>query len=150
MDNTYNEFSGTDLDLDAAMDFDDESNDLLPILGLSAAVAAVVGAILVLAGRRRKPTPQERIQDMFEDLGKQGGKRAKAVAKADSRGDPRDMLSEAIAKAKSAASDFDLGDTASDIRKRARKMSRDVDLSSLLEDAIDQAGEAAKFARHRA
>ena len=56
MDNTYNEFSGTDLDLDADMDFDDDdSNDLLPILGLSAAVAAVVGAILVLAGRRRRP-----------------------------------------------------------------------------------------------
>lgn len=150
MDKTYNEFEGTDLDLDADMDFDDDSNDLIPILGLSAAVAAVVGAILILAGRRRKPTTKERIQDMFEDLGKEGGKRAKTVARAAGKVDLGEMLGDAIGKARNAAGDLDMGDTMKDVRKRARKMSKDVDLSSMLEDALDRTRDAASYARHRA
>jgi uncharacterized protein YjbJ (UPF0337 family) len=150
MDKTYNEFEGTDLDLDADMDFDDDSNDLIPILGLSAAVAAVVGAILVLAGRRRKPTTKERIQDMFEDLGKEGSKRAKTVTRAVGKVDLGEMLGDAIAMARSAADDFDMGDTMKDVRKRARKMSKDVDLSSMLEDALERTRDAAEYARHRA
>ncbi len=150
MDSTYNEFSGTDLDLDADMDYDDGGNDLIPILGISAAIAAVVGGILVIAGRRRKPTPQERIQDMFENVGKEGGKRAKTVAKAVGKVDLGDLLSEALDKAKGAADNFDLGGTVGDVSKRARKMTKDVDLSSMLQDAIDHVGDAATFARHRA
>ena len=59
MDSNYGEFQGTDLDPSADWDFDDdfddEGNDLLPILGASVLLAAVVGGVLVGVGRRRNP-----------------------------------------------------------------------------------------------
>ena len=73
MDTTSNEFEGTELDPTVDYDFedfDDESNDLLPIIGASAAVAAVAGAVLLLAGRRHKDTPQERIQEIISQVEK--------------------------------------------------------------------------------
>ena len=83
MDSTYGEFQGTDLDPSADWDFDDEfeeeGNDLLPILGASALLAALVGGVLVIVGRRHNPTPEERIQEVVSQLEKSGKKSVKAV-----------------------------------------------------------------------
>jgi hypothetical protein len=149
MDDTYNEFSGTELDQDAEFDsefdWDDEGEgDLIPILGLSAALAAVVGAILVLAGRRKKKTPMDRVEEFMGDVGKQGKKTAKKVAGAVGDMKLGDLLSQAMDKAGEAAADVDLPGFADEVKKRARKLTKDVDLGSMLEDALDQAKRAAK------
>ena len=149
MDDTYSDFSGTELDQDAEFDSefdweDEGEGDLLPILGLSVGVAAVVGAILVLAGRRRKKTPMDRVEEFVGDVGKQGKKTAKKVAS--TIGDVRlaDLLSEAMDKAGETAAGVDLAGFASDVKKRARKLTKDVDLGAMLEDALDQAKRAGK------
>ncbi|HEX9987985.1 MAG TPA: hypothetical protein VGE45_05835 [Chloroflexia bacterium] len=169
MDKTYGEFEGTELDAGADFDFDDEQGDLLPILSLSALVALVVGGILVLLGRRRKPTPQERVEELLSDVGKQGKKGARKVAKAvegadlagmlsdaieraqdaagavaSKAGDAklRDMLDDAIGRARDAADSLDVGGMAGDVGKRARKAAKGVDLATLLEDALDSVRQA--------
>ncbi len=108
MDTTSNEFEGTELDPTVDYDFedfDDESNDLLPIIGASAAVAAVAGAVLLLAGRRHKDTPQERIQEILSQVEKSGKKGAKTISSAVDDAHLGDLLSEAIAKARQASGD---------------------------------------------
>src|SRR5689334_16693929 len=100
MDTTYGEFQGTDLDPSADWDFDDdfeeEGNDLLPILGASALLAALVGGVLVVVGRRHNPTPEERIQDVVSQLEKGGKKSVKAVQNAVDDGKLADMLDNAL------------------------------------------------------
>jgi hypothetical protein len=108
MDTTSNEFEGTELDPTVDYDFEDfydETNDLLPIIGASAAVAAVAGAVLLLAGRRHKDTPQERIQEIISQVEKSGKKGAKAIGSAVDDAHLSDLLSEAIAKARRASGD---------------------------------------------
>ena len=150
MDSTYGEFQGTDLDPSADWDFDDdfedEGNDLLPILGASVALAAVVGGILVLVGRRRNPTPGERIQDAITQLDKRGKKVAgrleksgskgvAAVQHATSDGKLRDLLGDAIVYSRHRASDagqavedLRLADALEEARDRARKAAARIDL----------------------
>ena len=149
MNDTYNEFSGTELDQDADFnadfEWDDEGgNDLIPILGLSAAVAAVVGAILVLAGRRRKKTPMERVEAFLGDVGKEGKKAARQVGRSVREANLGDLLSEAMDRAGEAAGNVDLAGFAGDVKKRARKLTGDMHLGSMLEDALDQAKRASK------
>ncbi|MDQ3931017.1 MAG: hypothetical protein M3328_17965 [Chloroflexota bacterium] len=145
MDNTYGEFQGTELD--PSLDFDteeDEQDDLIPILGLAAFVAAIVGAILVLLGRRRKPTPQERIEQVLSVAGKEGKKRARTVAKAAQETNLGDLLDEARKRAGKVTSDIDIADVISDVRKRAERATRDADLGSLLDEARHKVRQAAK------
>ena len=171
MDKTYGEFEGTELDAGADFDFDDEQGDLLPILSLSALVALVVGGILVLLGRRRKPTRQERVEELLSDIGKQGKKGARKVAKAvegadlagllsdaieraqdaagavaSKAGDAklRDMLEDAIGRARDAADSLDVGGMAGDVGKRARKAAKGVDLAALLDDALASVRDASE------
>jgi hypothetical protein len=149
MSENYNEFSGTELDQDAEFDTDfsweDEGEgDIIPILGLSAALAAVVGAILVLAGRRRKKTPMDHVEDFLGDTGKAGKKAAKNVSRAVSDLNLGDLLSQAMDRAGEASADLDLPGFASDVKKRARKLTKDAGLASMLDDALDRAREAGK------
>lgn len=148
MDDTYGEFQGTELD--PAFDFDfegDQQNDLIPILGFSAALAAVVGAILVLVGRMRKATPQERAQEIAQEMldraSKEGKKGAKAMTRAAKAAKLGDLLDEALNRARDAADSVDVGDIASSVNKRARQAAKDMDLSSLLGDATEKARQAA-------
>ncbi len=145
MDNTYGEFEGTDLDpsTDLDFDFEDEQGDLIPILSLSALVAAIVGGILVLLGRRRKPTPQERAEEILSEARKRGRKGVKTASKAVAGAGLADLLQGAIGKAYDAAGNIEVGDVISEVGKKARKTTRDVHLSSMLGDAIDLARKAA-------
>lgn len=146
MNNTYGEFEGTELDPSTDFDlddFDDEQNDLITILSLSAVVAAIVGGILVLLGRRRKPTARERAEDMLSEARKRGGKGVKSVSKAVSNAGLGDLLQEAIGRAYDAAGNVEVGDVISEVGKKARKATKDVDLSSMLDDALDRARKAA-------
>lgn len=170
MDGTYGEFQGTELDPSFDLDSDDESNDLLPIIGLSALLAAVAGGILVLLGRvLHKPTPQERAQDILEGVGKQGKKGAKTARQVvegmnlsdlldEARGRAKeagsaigdkarqaglaDLLDQAISKVADATDNLDLEDKVSAVRKRARH----ADLASLLDEARSKAEDAASRA----
>src|SRR5829696_5447865 len=97
MDNSFNEFEGTELDPSVDYEWEEEEgNDLLPIIGASAAVAAVAGGLLVLAGRRRNPTPQERIEDVVQEVQSRGRKGAKAVGSAIEDAHLGDLLSDAL------------------------------------------------------
>src|SRR6478735_2228656 len=99
MENTYGEFQGTELDPSLDFDFDDEENDLLPILGLSALVAGIVGAVLVAVGRsRREPTAAERVGDAFDAASKQGKKGLAVATKAAGEADLKGLLDDAIKK----------------------------------------------------
>ena len=165
MDSTYGEFQGTDLDPNLDFDFEDEPNDLLPILGLAAALAAVVGAMLVLIGRRKEPSAAEQAQVILEQAGKQGKKGLKAASKAVEDANLADLLEEALHKARHTAHDADLEGLLKQAQKKARE-ARDqaghavegidfeeiasgarkgakavaaVDLASMLQDAIGKA-----------
>lgn len=117
MENTYGEFQGTELDPSLDFDFDEDDDDLVPILGLAAIVAAVVGGILVLLGRRRKePTAMELAQQILERAGKEGGKGVKAAAKAAGDADLRGMLDDAVKRARKASGDSNLSDLLSEAR----------------------------------
>ncbi|MEO6458606.1 MAG: hypothetical protein ABIO92_10120 [Chloroflexia bacterium] len=143
MDKTYGEFEGTEFDPSADLDFDDEQDDLIAILSISALVAAVVGAILVILGRRRNPTPQERVEDVLSMAGKQGKKSMKSMKKAVEGAKLGDLLDDALSRANDARDDMDLGGTWDDLSKKARKATRDMHLGSMLEDATDKARKAA-------
>ncbi|HUP26970.1 MAG TPA: hypothetical protein VM409_00935 [Chloroflexia bacterium] len=143
MDNTYSEFEGTEFDPSADLEFDDEQDDLVTILGISAVVAAVVGALLVLFGRRRNPTPQERAEEILSQATKRGRKGVKAASKAVERAQLGDLRGDAIEKARGAADGLDLGDNFGGISKKARRAVSGLDLGSLLEDATDRARKAA-------
>src|SRR5439155_5855243 len=123
MDNTYGEFQGTELDPALDYDFDDdEINDLVPILALAAGFAALVGAFLLLIGRRKQPTTADRAQEMLEIAQKQGKKGMKQATKAVADAKLGKLLDEAI--------------------ERAQKVGSDADLTGLLEDARAKVGHA--------
>lgn len=128
------------------LDFEDEGNDLVPILSISAIVAAVIGAFLVLIGRRRNPdpSPKERLESIMGDAGKQGKRSAKQVASAIEGADLGDLLNQALDKARSSVGDFDAEDHLGDLRKAARRARNEVHLSALLSDAVDRAHTASK------
>jgi hypothetical protein len=156
MDSTYGEFQGTDLDPSADWDYDDdfedEGNNLLPILGASVALAAVVGGILVLAGRRRNPTPGERIEKAITQLDKRskkvanqleksGSKGLQAVQQAAGDGKLKDKLEDAIVYSRKRASDAGqaledakLAEVLAEARDRARKAAARIDLQETSAD----------------
>ncbi|MEO5952239.1 MAG: hypothetical protein ABIQ44_07225, partial [Chloroflexia bacterium] len=151
-DSTYTEFEGTELDPSVDYDWeDDEGNDLLPIIGASAVVAAIAGGILVLAGRKRNPTPQERVEAVVEDslkaVRKGGKKGAKAVASAVEDAHLGSLLSDAVDKARDlsgsavgAVQDAKLGDLLDDALTRTRKAVSRLDIA-------DSVGDIAKDTR---
>lgn len=129
---------------DLDLDFEEEDNDLVPILSLSALFAAVVGAVLVLIGRRRtrEPAPKERLEDILaqsQKLGKRGAKAAVAAASAVPVGNLTSMLGDAIDVATHAARNVDLGD----VSRTARRAARNVNLTDTLGEALDQVRHAA-------
>jgi len=167
MDSTYGEFQGTDLDPSADWDFDedfeDEGNDLLPIIGASAGLAAVVGGVLVLAGRRRSATTQEQIQKAIARIEKRGGKNLAALGKqgkdaaaelekrgrkglhaidsATSDGKLRDLLDDALVYTRHRASESGaalqearLADKLEEARDRARKAASRIDVQDVSTD----------------
>src|SRR5437868_3136665 len=50
-------------------DFDDEDSDLMRIIGIAGGVAALLGGLMILMGRRRE-TPQERAVNEVQHAGK--------------------------------------------------------------------------------
>ena len=144
MDKTYGEFEGTEFDPSADLDFDDEQDDLIAILSISALVAAVVGAILVILGRRRNPTPQERVEEVLSRAEKQGKKGMKSMKKAVEGAKLGDLLEDALSRANDARDNMDVGGTWDDLGKKARKATRNIHLGSMLEDATEQARKAAR------
>jgi len=164
MDETYGEFQGTELDPSLDFDWDEEENDLVPILGLAAVVAAIVGGLLVLLGRRRQPTAAERAQDVLESATKEGRKGLKAATKAVEGAQLGDLLDEALARAGKVAKNGHLVDLLEEARKRAADIASQVDVgevtsgarkgalaaaavggagaASLLQDALERAKEA--------
>jgi hypothetical protein len=159
MTENYTEFEGTEFDPTADMDFEEDQSDLVAILGLSAIVAAIVGAVLVLIGRRRTPTRAERAQQALEEAVKAGRKQARTMGKAVREAKLGDMLEQAIDRAREATARVDVGEVVSEAQKRARKIAADGALADILEDALHRVkeatervdvGEAAKQARRRA
>jgi hypothetical protein len=149
MDNTYGEFQGTDLDPSLDFDFDDEEeNDLLPILGLAALFASIVGGILVLAGRRREPSAAEQVQDALQAAaeagGKNGKKAVKAISEAASDVKLGDLLDTAMEKARGISTNGDVNAAIKDVRKRAAKVADSDQLRDLLKQAQEKAREAGK------
>jgi len=129
MDNTYGEFQGTELDPSLDFEFDEDENDLVPILGLAAVVAAIIGGLLVLLGRRRKPTPAERAQDVLETAAKEGRKSLKAAAKAVDESKLGDLLDEAISRAGKVTKNGNLADLLDEARKKVADATERVDLA---------------------
>src|SRR5438128_4028429 len=128
MDSTYGEFQGTELDPSLDFDYDeDEASDLPQILGLAAILAAVVGVVLVLIGRRKEPTVAERAQEVLESASKEGKKSLKAASKTVSK----------------AAADARLGELLDEALDRARKAGAGADLTGLLSQARDKVARAA-------
>jgi hypothetical protein len=165
MESTYGEFQGTELDPNLDFDFDDEGNDLLPVLGVAAGVAALVGGALVILGRRRNPSAADNAQEMLEKASKQGKKGLEAITKSVEDAKLGDLLEEALTKARHTADDADLDKVlkeaqklARDARKRAKKVASNVDvgetvgdvrkrveeieLAALLQDALSKAKDA--------
>lgn len=134
-DTAPEQFDDWDLDFE-----DEERDDLIPILGISALVAAVVGAFLVLMGRRRNPdpTPKERLEELLAQTGKQGKRGVRQAASAVEGVHLGDMLEQALDRARSAASDFDVEGRVGDVGKAARQAGKDAHLSSLLSEASDK------------
>jgi len=129
MNTSYNEFEGTDLDPSVDYDYDDDQNALLPILGASALLAVVAGGLLVAVGRKRNPTPEERIQDVLELVEKRGKKAVKATTHAVEQAHLNDLLSDAIGKARHLSSD-------------AVEAAKDSHLTGLLDDALTRTRKA--------
>ena len=165
MESTYGEFQGTELDPNLDFDYEDEGNDIVPILGLAAGLATLVGGALVILGRRRNPTAADNAQAMLEQASKQGKKGLDAMTKAVEDANLGDLLEEALAKARKTAGDADLEELlkqaqklARDARKKAgkaladadaeemvsdvRKRFGDIELAGLLQDAISRARDA--------
>jgi hypothetical protein len=158
MDSNYGEFQGTDMDPGADFqsdfaevdemddfDWDEEENDLVPILAASAVLAALVGGGLVLLGRRRKPTAEERIADLVETFEKRGKKGVESVTEAVSSARLGDTLGEAIDKARAlagsageAVSDGSLRSMLDDAVERARKAGSRLDVAGSAEDVSKQ------------
>lgn len=157
MDSNYGEFQGTDMDpgadfqsdfaeIDELDEFDwEDDNDLVPILVGSAALAAVVGGALVLLGRRRKPTPQERIAELVETFEKRGQKGVEAVTDAVSSARLGDTLGDAIEKARhlagsagEAVGDGSLRSMLDDAVERARKAGSRLDIADRTGDVTKQ------------
>ncbi|MEO8288765.1 MAG: hypothetical protein ABI670_20285 [Chloroflexota bacterium] len=156
MDSTYGEFQGTDLDPSVDFDFDDdfedEGNDLLPILGASVLLATVVGGVLVAVGRKRNPTPEERIQEIVQQLEKRGKKGAvqlekrgrkgvQAVTSAVEDGKLTDLLDQALTYTRHRAADAgqafeesNLSDSLQDALSRARKAAAKLDIQDTTAD----------------
>ena len=114
MNNTYGEFQGTELD--PALDFDYGQR-----YGKEQAVK-----VLVLLGRRKKPTVREQAEQLLENATKESKKRAKAVTKTASK----------------TVEDAKLGDALEEALGRARKAGADADLVGLLEQARTKVGKA--------
>ena len=169
MSDTYDEFQGTELDPSLDFDFDDEEDgDLLRIIGASAAFAVVVGAVLVLLGRRKDKSTVEKAQEIVEMATKDNKKRLKVatVAATKAAGDLKlgDLLGDALDKVKESAGDTDLegllqealrmvGDARdkagkvvedADLAGNAKKGAASIGLAKLLQDALDKAGDASK------
>jgi hypothetical protein len=164
MDSNYGEFQGTEMDpgadyqsdfaeIDEFDDFDwEDENDLVPILAASAALAAVVGGALVLLGRRRKPTTEERIADIVETLEKRGKKGVEMLEKRGKKG--VEMLEkrgkkgvEAVTEAVSSAHLADRLEEAikkaGDLAGSAGDVVSDGSMRSMLEDAVERTRKAA-------
>src|SRR5205814_5498657 len=145
MDSTYGEFQGTDLDPSADWDFDedfeDEGNDLLPIIGASALLAAVEGGIHMATRRKRNPIQNDKIQEVMDRMEKRGKKGAAQLEKRGKKG---------VQSVQHAVGNGKLGDLLDDAvvyaRHRADDASHAVDqskLSDLLDDALSKARKAA-------
>ena len=147
MDNTYGEFQGTELDPSLDFDFDDEEeSDLLPILGLAAVFASIVGGLLVLVGRRHQPSAAERMQAALETAGgaasKKGAKAVQTVTDAASDLKLSKLLDDALGKARDLSPNGDLKGTLKDARKQARKAAENERLRDVLKQMQDRVGGA--------
>ncbi|MGI8586722.1 MAG: hypothetical protein ACR2M0_03425 [Chloroflexia bacterium] len=127
---------GSDLDFDLDdEDFDDDSGDLMRILGIAGGIAALIGGLLIIMGRRRK-TPAEQLMENVRSTGKD-------VRKAVGKADLGELLAEARDQANSRLRDANLGDLARDVRHGGRGLARSAGeaVSQVdLQDTIDEIG----------
>lgn len=161
MKNTYGDFQGTELDPSLDFDYDEEEpTDLVQILGLAAGLAAIVGAILVLLGRRKQPTVRERAEEILASATKESKKGAKAASKAVGEAKLGDILEDALVRAHKIGSEADVVGLLEQARTKVSKAIERVDVSevangagkgaavaaglgTMLGEAIDKAREAA-------
>ncbi|HUS14683.1 MAG TPA: hypothetical protein VM536_06650, partial [Chloroflexia bacterium] len=109
--------AGAELDFDFDdEDFDDENNDLMRILGIAGGVAALVGGLMLLMGRKQE-TPAEKVMSEVRSTGKDLRRRASQV-------DIAELLSEARDQANRRLRDADLRDLTRDVRKGGRELAR--------------------------
>lgn len=111
-------------------DFDDEDSDLMRIIGIAGGVAALLGGLMILMGRRRE-TPQERAVKEVQQAGKTAQKALRDVHLGE-------LLSEARDQANRRLRDAHLDDLARDARKRGATLAREAGKTG--RDLADQAG----------
>ena len=127
MDQTFNDEyrnpegdTGIDLDFDLDDDeFEDESGDLLRILGIAGGVAALVGGLMILLGRKRETPSEQLTKDLRKAVEKQDlGEVRKAVQKADLSA----LLSEARERANQRVRDINVQDLVSQAPQVTRQL----------------------------
>jgi hypothetical protein len=148
MDQTFNDEyrnpegdTGIDLDFDLDDDeFEDESGDLLRILGIAGGVAALVGGLMILLGRKRETPSEQLTKDLRKAVEKQDlGEVRKAIAKADLSA----LLSEARERANQRVRDINVKDLVSQAPQATRQLGDTVGRAAAnvdLEAAITEVG----------
>ena len=112
--------AGTDADIDLDFDlddedFDDDDSDLMRIIGIAGGVAALIGGLIIVLGRRRE-TPTEKALKEVRHAGKAAGQ---------------------------ALQNINLSELLSDARDQANRRLRDANLDDLARDARHQGGKLA-------
>ncbi len=148
MDQTFNDEyrnpegdTGIDLDFDLDDDeFEDESGDLLRILGIAGGVAALVGGLMILLGRKRETPSEQLTKDLRKAVEKQDlGEVRKAIQKADLSA----LLSEARERANQRVRDINVQDLISQAPQVTRQLGDTVSRAAGnvdLETAITEVG----------
>ncbi len=121
-----------DFDLDDE-DFDDEDSDLMRIIGIAGGVAALIGGLIIVLGRRRE-TPTEKALKDVRRAGKAAGKALQNVNLSELLSDARDQANRRLR-------DAHLDDLARDARHQGGKLVRQAAGQVDLEGTISELGQ---------
>jgi len=136
-----------DIDLDFDLDdedFDDEDSDLMRIIGIVGGVAALIGGLIIVLGRRRATPPEKALKEMRQ-AGKAAGKALQNVNLSDLLSEARDEANRRLrdahlddltrdARRQGGKLAAHAGDTGSDLVRSARKAAGQVDLEGTISE----------------
>ncbi len=131
-----------DVDLDFDLDdedFDDEDSDLMRIIGIAGGVAALIGGLLIVLGRRRE-TPTERMLKEVRHAGKDAGKALQNVNLGDLLGEARDQANRRLRDANLNDLARNVRHQGSDLVQGAQKAAGNLDLESAISELGQRLG----------